>query len=226
MQGAIFDMDGLMFDTEKIYRNVWDHLPEEFGFPACPGLGEAVCGTSGEDLKRIVREHIPGIDADAFMDAGYARVHDTVLAVQPDEKPGLHEIIGFLKARGFQLAVASGSPQEIIELNIKRAGLTEAFGAVVSGFCVPRGKPAPDIFLESARRIGCDPGACYVFEDGANGIRAGAAAGCVTVMIPDLTAPDEELRALCAGIFPGLLEAMRAIEEGRLPGHATKMNKM
>lgn len=216
MQGAIFDMDGLMFDTEKIYRNVWDHLPVEFGFEACPGLGEAVCGTSGEDLKRIVRAHIPGIDADAFMDAGYDKVHDTVMAVQPDEKPGVHEIIGYLKGRGMKLAVASGSPQEIIELNLKRAGLTELFDAVISGFSVPHGKPAPDIFLESAKRIGCDPKECYVFEDGANGIRAGAAAGCVTVMIPDLTAPDEELRNLCAAVFESLLDAKTAIAENRI----------
>lgn len=216
MQGAIFDMDGLMFDTEKIYRHVWDHLPVEFGFDVCLGLGEAVCGTSGEDLKRIVRAHLPKIDADAFMDAGYDRVHDTVMAVQPDEKPGLHEIIRYLKARGMKLAVASGSPQEIIEINLKRAGLTEAFDAVISGFSVPHGKPAPDIFLESARRIGCDPKECYVFEDGANGIRAGAAAGCVTVMIPDLTAPDEELKTLCAAVFPTLLDAMHAIEENTL----------
>lgn len=216
MQGAIFDMDGLMFDTEKIYRNVWDHLPTEFGFDACPGLGEAVCGTSGEDLKRIVRAHIPGIDADAFMDAGYDKVHDTVMAVQPDEKPGVHEIIRYLKGRGLRLAVASGSPQEIIELNLKRAGLTASFDAVISGFSVPHGKPAPDIFLESAKRIGCDPKECYVFEDGANGIRAGAAAGCVTVMIPDLTAPDEELRNLCAAVFESLLDAMSAIAENRI----------
>lgn len=216
MQGAIFDMDGLMFDTEKIYRHVWDHLPVEFGFDVCSGLGEAVCGTSGEDLKRIVRAHLPKIDAEAFMDAGYDRVHDTVMAVQPDEKPGLHEIIRYLKARGMKLAVASGSPQEIIEINLKRAGLTEAFDAVISGFSVPHGKPAPDIFLESARRIGCDPKECYVFEDGANGIRAGAAAGCVTVMIPDLTAPDEELKTLCAAVFPTLLDAMHAIEENTL----------
>lgn len=216
MQGAIFDMDGLMFDTEKIYRNVWDHLPVEFGFDVCPGLGEAVCGTSGEDLKRIVRAHIPGIDADAFMDAGYDKVHDTVMAVQPDEKIGVHEIIRYLKGRGLRLAVASGSPQEIIELNLKRAGLTELFDAVISGFSVPHGKPAPDIFLESAKRIGCDPKECYVFEDGANGIRAGAAAGCVTVMIPDLTAPDEELRNLCAAVFESLLDAMSAIAENRI----------
>lgn len=216
MQGAIFDMDGLMFDTEKIYRNVWDHLPTEFGFDVCPGLGEAVCGTSGEDLKRIVRAHIPGIDADAFMDAGYDKVHDTVMAVQPDEKIGVHEIIRYLKERGLRLAVASGSPQEIIELNLKRAGLTESFDAVISGFSVPHGKPAPDIFLESAKRIGCDPKECYVFEDGANGIRAGAAAGCVTVMIPDLTAPDAELRNLCAAVFESLLDAMSAIAENRI----------
>lgn len=214
--GAIFDMDGLLFDTEKIYRFVWNHLPEEFGMTNDPTLGEAVCGTSGEHLRNIVQSHFPGLDADAFVRRGLARVEQTVMERQPEEKPGVHEILDYLKSRGLCLAVASGSPQAVIERNLARAGLTGYFDAVVSGFSVPHGKPAPDIFLESARQARCRPEDCYVFEDGANGIRAAASAGCTPVMIPDLTTPDEQLQALCAGIFPTLLHAMQAIQNGKL----------
>lgn len=214
--GAIFDMDGLLFDTEKIYRDVWNHLPEEFGMTNDPTLGEAVCGTSGEHLRKIVQSRFPEIDADAFVRRGLERVEQTVMERQPEEKPGVHEILDDLKSRGLRLAVASGSPEAVIQLNLERAGLTGYFDAVVSGFSVPHGKPAPDIFLESARRIGSRPEDCYVFEDGANGIRAAASAGCTPVMIPDLTEPDEQLEALCAGVYPTLLDALRAIQIGTI----------
>lgn len=215
-QGAIFDMDGLLFNTEKIYRNVWNHLPEEFGLENDPSLGEAVCGTSGEHLRNIVRGYFPTIDVDLFLSTGLQMVQEMIIAKQPEEKPGVHEILDYLKAQGVKLAVASGSPQEAIRLNLERGGLGGYFDAAISGFSVPNGKPAPDIFVESARQIGCSPKDCYVFEDGANGIRAAAAAGCTAVMIPDLTAPDDELRALCAGVYPSLLDAMKAIQDGGL----------
>ena len=76
---------------------------------------------------------------------------------------------------------------------------------------VSRSKPAPDIFLLAAQQIGCEPENCYVFEDGTNGIRAGAAAGCTTIMIPDLTPPNAQLEQLCAGIYPSLSDALNAI---------------
>lgn len=214
--GAIFDMDGLMFDTEKIYRYVWNHLPEEFGLENDPTLGEAVCGTSGAHMTKIVQSYFPELDADTFIRTGLRKVEETVIAEQPEEKPGIHEILDYLKSKGLRLAVASGSPQTVIQRNLERAGLTGYFDAVVSGFSVPNGKPAPDIFLESARRIGCRPEDCYVFEDGANGIRAAVAAGCIAVMIPDLTEPDQQLKTLCSGIYPTLLDVLRAIQIGEL----------
>lgn len=215
-QGAIFDMDGLMFDTEKIYRYVWNHLPEEFGLENDPTLGEAVCGTSGTHMIKIVQSYFPELDADVFIRTGLQKVEETVMAEQPEEKPGVHEILNYLKSKGVRLAVASGSPQTVIQRNLERAGLTEYFDAVVSGFSVPNGKPAPDIFLESARRIDCRPEDCYVFEDGANGIRAAVAAGCTAVMIPDLTKPDDQLKMLCTGIYPTLLDALRSIQIGTI----------
>ena len=82
---------------------------------------------------------------------------------------------------------------------------------MVSGVEVENGKPAPDIFLYAAEKIGIDPADCYVFEDGLNGIKAGAAAGCRVIMIPDLTEPTDEIRALCSGIYEDLGAAMRAL---------------
>ncbi|MGN1014935.1 MAG: HAD family hydrolase [Butyricicoccus sp.] len=215
-QGAIFDMDGLLFDTEAVYRRVWNHLPQEFGLENDPSLGEAVCGTSGEQLCSIIRDRFPSLDPDLFIQTGLERVQTMIRCTAPEEKPGVRRMLDYLHAHGVRLAVASGSPQDLIEYNLCRAGIRRYFRAVISGFSVPNGKPAPDIFLESARRIGCAPKDCYVFEDGKNGIRAAAAAGCAPVMIPDLTPPDEEIRRLCTGIYPSLTEAMDAIQQEKL----------
>lgn len=129
-------------------------------------------------------------------------------------KPGAREILTFLQARGVKLAAASSSGRERILKNFRYAGLDSFFDAVVSGQEVARGKPEPDIFFLAAERIGCLPEACYVFEDSVNGIRAGIAAGCVTVMVPDLARPPEELAV--SRICASLNEAKALIEQGML----------
>ena len=99
------------------------------------------------------------------------------------------------------------------ELNMERAGLTESFDALISGYTVPKGKPEPDIFLESARRMGCDSRDCYVIEDGENGILAVARAGCTPIMVPDLTAPREEFASLCKAVCLTLQDVIPIILE-------------
>ena len=104
----------------------------------------------------------------------------------------------------------------MIESNLRRNGFESFFEAVVCGADVLRGKPEPDIFLLAAERIGCAPEDCYVFEDGVNGSRAGIAAGCATVMVPDLMPPTEDLRNGCAGIYPSLTAVKEAIASNLL----------
>lgn len=208
-------MDGLLFDTERIYRESWMILAEEFGQVPNPEFPKAVCGSSGEHMRDIIREYYPAVDASAFADACVKRV-DAIVKVEVPEKPGIREILSYMKEQGMKIAVASSSSLQIIEHNLESTGIRKYFDAVVSGQEVKRGKPAPDIFELAASRLGLDPEDCYVFEDGSNGIHAGAAAGCTTVMIPDLTEPNEELEALAAGIYDSLLTAKAAIQEGKL----------
>ena len=99
----------------------------------------------------------------------------------------------------------------MVEHNLELAGIAQYFDVVVSGQEVVYGKPEPDIFLLAAERLGLSPMDCYVFEDGINGVKAGLAAGCTTIMIPDLTPPTEELKHACAGIYSSLLEAKDAM---------------
>ena len=216
-KGAIFDMDGLLTDTERFYSVSWRDTARSFGQPWVEGFDRFVAGTNGEKMLEIIHTHFPAVDAQAFMDACVEREHNLV-RTQLREMPGAAEIVRFFHERGVKLAVASSSSLSDIRDNLGRLGMLDFFDALVSGQEVTPGreKPAPDIFLLAAERIGCAPEECYVFEDGINGSLAGIAAGCATVMIPDLFQPTEELRQRCAGIFESLTRAKEAVETGEL----------
>lgn len=214
-KGAIFDMDGLLFDTERLYQESWLVIAREWGIIPDPAFPTAVCGTSGAHMRDVVREHYPEVDAEAYIQACLSRVAH-ILETDVPEKPGIHELLTYLHAQGVKIAVASSSLAHVVENNLRNAGVWEYFDAVVTGEQVKRGKPEPDIFLEAAKRLGLHPEECYVFEDGINGTRAGLAAGCATVMIPDLTAPTEDLINSCAGVYPSLLTVLEAIQNGML----------
>ena len=139
-----------------------------------------------------------------------------MLAKGVPEKPGAREILAFFQDRDVGIAVASSSGRRVILDNLRRAGLAAYFEVVASGEDVANGKPAPDIFLLAAQRLGLAPEECYVFEDSINGARAGMAAGCATVVVPDLIPPTEDLRSSSAGIYPSLHAAREAIAAGIL----------
>ena len=209
-QGAIFDMDGLLFDTERMYRDSWKQSAQQFGLVHNPDFPRAVCGSSGAHMREIILQYYPQVDAKAFADDCILRV-ERELETHVPEKTGVRDILQYFKQHGVRVAVASSSKRATVLHNLKQADILSYFDAVVSGDQVTHGKPAPDIFLLAAQQIGCEPENCYVFEDGINGIRAGAAAGCMTIMIPDLTPPNAQLEQLCAGIYPSLSDAMNAI---------------
>lgn len=215
LKGAIFDMDGLLLDTERLYCESWGEAAAAFGVKPAREFPKAVCGSSGQKMLDIIHSYYPRVDAVEFMNFCVRRV-EGLLQEEIPEKPGMREILYFFYKHGVKIAVASSTRRAVIEDNLRRLGILSLFNAVVSGEEVGRGKPAPDIFLLAAERIGCLPEECYVFEDSANGIRAGAAAGCTTLMIPDLTEPDDELRRLSAGVYASLLDALEAIVQGAL----------
>lgn len=213
--GAIFDMDGLLFDTERLYQESWQVIAHEWGFETVPGFETAVCGTSGAHMREVVRSYYPQVDTEKYIAACLDRVQRIVQQAVP-EKPGIREILSYMHGQGRRLAVASSSAVSLIENNLRQAGIGRYFDAIVSGDQVRRGKPEPDIFLEAARRLELAPADCYVFEDGLNGIRAGLAAGCATVMIPDRTPPTDALRQAGVQVYDSLLDALDALQTGAL----------
>ena len=214
--GAIFDMDGTLFDTEKLYRKAWLSVAPEFGVEPNYGLPIAACGTNmGEESVRVVESFYPHIDCKRY-------VERVLELVEADREKGLSlmtgvkEILNFFRDAQVKMAVASSAPVELIEDNLSRKNLRGYFDVLVGGNMVAHGKPAPDIFLLAAEKLKLAAADCYIFEDSFNGIRAAHAAGGAAIMIPDTMQPTDEIKSLCAGIFVNLSEAQQVIAEERL----------
>lgn len=210
MKGAIFDMDGLLFDTEKVYQETWHEIAREHNVKLGDGFLEAISGTSGEQMCRILERYYQVSDGTDIMQECMVRVQQK-LSVHVPIKEGVREILNFFREKGIRMAIASSSSVQQIESNLKISGINEYFTEIVSGNEVDRGKPAPDIFLLAARRIDCRPEECFVFEDSKNGICAGHKAGCVTIMVPDLIKPTPEIVPYCFRIYSGMREARKEI---------------
>lgn len=213
---VIFDMDGLMFDTEPIWASCWPTTLEEFGLPYMDGLADAMRGTNGSEAISIIEKwYEDRVDAKALVSRYYEIAHDA-LRDGAEKKPGLDSLLEYLTAKGTPMAVASSSSPEMIRANLERAGIFDCFSAVVSGLEVQRAKPYPDVFLRAAQLLDALPGETVVLEDSYNGVRAGSAGGFCTVMVPDLSEPTDEMRKLAHSILPSLNEVKERFELGDL----------
>lgn len=204
--GAIFDMDGVLFDTEKVYQQTWHEIAAELKVTLANGFLRDISGSSGARMNQVIETYFQVPDGAGIARECMSRVREK-LSVHVPMKEGVREILEFFRQEGMPVAVASSSLSQQIETNLKNAGIDGFFSEIVSGTEVEQGKPAPDIFLRAAERIGCKPEQCFVFEDSENGVKAGYAAGCATIMVPDLIAPSPQIQQYCTRIFRSLVEA-------------------
>ena len=217
-KGVIFNMDGLMFDTERLWDTFWEPACEALGVPMPADRAAFYAsgrGLAGQYLLEHIREYFPMIDPQKMLDKVW-QVGDARFAQGVPCKPGLKELLATLEEKGIPRIVASSSPRNMIEQNLQTTGTARYFHDVVCGADVQRSKPAPDIFLEAARRLGLDCRDCVVLEDSFNGVRAGHAAGALTVMVPDLAQPDEEIRQLYDYCCHDLSEVRDLLLAGKL----------
>jgi len=191
IHGVLFDMDGLVVDTEKLFTRFWVEASQFYGFPMTrqQALGmRALSGTAGEkqlhsyfgpcaDYRRIRAKRIELMDA--FISSN---------GVEP--KPGIRELLEYLQERQIPCAITSSSPVERIRRYLEPLGLYGYFDKILSGHDVPNGKPAPDIYLYGSAALGLKPEACLALEDAPAGILSAYRAGCMSVMIPDQDEPD------------------------------------
>ena len=210
--GIIFDMDGILFDTEHLWQELWHEIAEERGVTLPEDWVYRVSGTSGELQSRIVAECYHVENGDAIVADCKSRMYKKLQTSVP-VKRGVPEVLEEMRRQGKKIAVASSSDLGQIESNLRVAGLLSYFDAVVSGQEVEHAKPAPDIFLLAAKKLGCAPEDCVVFEDSFNGVRAGKRAGMFVCMVPDLIAPTPEIEILCGSVRKDFFEVLDDIRE-------------
>ena len=216
IKGVIFDMDGLMFDTERIWATLWEPALAGLGLSYKEGLDEAARGTAGDSMRAVLRRFYgPDCDPDRIIEA----LHEQgVIAFQapPPKKPGLDEILAWLEQRHIPMVVASSSRMASILRHLNNWHMTDHFKALISGEQFSASKPDPEIFLTAAKALGTVPAETLVLEDSYNGVRAGARGGFVTVMVPDLAPADDEMRSLYTAECRDLFEVKKLLEAGKL----------
>ena len=201
--GVVFDMDGILIDSEPLFRMAAQRAADELGYVLADETYESWMGLPPQAVEAGVRA---SFGTEFPMDEFRARFH-TVWRTHTDRhgvpaQPGMRDLLASLHARGVPFGVATSTQREQAERSLALAGLAPYIDVLVAGNEVAAGKPAPDIFLRAATAIGVTPERCIALEDSAVGVRAAAGARMLTIMVPDLHRPTLEIARLAQYVLP------------------------
>lgn len=208
IKAVIFDMDGVLIDTEKHYNAAWCEAAHRAGFENFAREHALMLRSCDPTLASEMMKDIfgAGFDYYAIREVRRGLVAERLEKYGLEKKPGIDEILAFLHERKIKAAVATATPIELTLQHLEQIGVKDQFDRIVSAKQVAHGKPAPDVYLYACGQIGEDPSDCIAVEDSPNGIRSAYAAGCRPVMVPDLTQPDEEIRPLLYAVADTLAD--------------------
>ena len=204
---VIFDMDGVLFDTERLMLKCWQKACGEYGIDDIDKIYPACIGTTGPTTIEIFNEYYANkYPFSEIQPKALEAMHEHIDHFGPPVMPFAPELLSSLYEEGFQIGLASSTFSDLIRKELSRAGLETYFSVVIGGDMIERGKPAPDIFLRACSELGRGPANVYVIEDSENGIRAAHAAGAIPIMVPDMVSPSDEILSMCAHVANDLKE--------------------
>lgn len=209
-RGVIFDMDGVIFDSESVWKRSFEAANVEFGAALTEAERQRCCGKDENSIRRDLRSEHPELDADAYRDFMLKYVEDALSANGAPLKDGFCELVGFLHKNGIATALATSSKRKRAELLFEKKGLdiSRLFAAKVFGEDVAASKPNPEIFSIAARGIGLEPARCVVLEDSLNGLEAAKRGGFGSIMVRDIIEPTEESRKQCLLVADSLFDVL------------------
>lgn len=216
IKAVIFDMDGVLIDTEKHYFSCWLQASKEAGFPFTEEQALSLRSCDAKAAEKRMKE-IFGEEFDyyAIRERRRQLVKETLEICGLEKKPGVEETLLYLREKGIKTAVATATPLDHAKEHLTQLGIMELFDSIVSAKEVEHGKPAPDVYLYACEQIGEKPEHCIAVEDSPNGILSAYRAGLKPVMVPDLTQPDEELGLLLFGCVNSLSGVCQIIDNLR-----------
>ena len=208
VRGVLLDMDGTLCDTETVWRDAALVAATDLGVELDLGTYLSIVGIPLEQGRARMLEALgPSFPLDAW----FSRCEDVVHGSEIPLKAGVLDLLDALEAAGLPAALCTSSGHAAVERHLGGRGVLERLSAVVAAGDYARSKPEPDPYLTAAARIGVPASDCLAVEDSPNGLRSAHAAGCVTVMVPDLVAPTDEVRALCDLVVSDLGALARGI---------------
>ena len=205
VEGIIFDMDGLMLDTERISLRAWQRAAELTGLHMPAEVPYLVIGRGAKDTPEILRRALgEAFPLGRFLETAGRVYHEMIEARPPPLKPGLLELLDFLDSREVPKVVATSTRARTGSIKLKSVNLYDRFSGHLFGDQVDRGKPNPEIFLKAAVLLGLSPSSCLVLEDSLSGIEGACKARIPVIMVPDLIEPTDEIRkrvtAVCGSL--------------------------
>ncbi|MCM1193032.1 MAG: HAD family phosphatase [Butyrivibrio sp.] len=209
MKAVVFDMDGVLFDTERLCQDSWLVVAEEDGLPGMDEIFPQCIGRNANDSRKIVMDaYGEDFDYQGFRQRASDWFWEYIEKNGLPMKPGVREILAWLQKEGRLIGLASSTRRSTVLNHLEQAGIGGYFSAVVTGDMVEHSKPRPDIYLMACKELGVEPAQAYAIEDSPNGIRSAYAAGMAPLMVPDMIAPDEEMVRLSKRIFKDLGEVL------------------
>ncbi len=205
IKGAIFDMDGVLLNSEILYQRFWCEAGREFGYPFEAKHVLRLRSLTGINAIKVLEEMFhEGFPYEEVKARRKILMEEHIDKYGVEVKEGVREILEYLKEQGIKLALATSSERNRAKKHLSLNGLWDYFDETVCGGEVVNGKPEPDIYELAAKKLGFKPEECLAFEDSPNGVTSAYRAGCITVMVPDLDEPTQELMSMVDYKIDGL----------------------
>ncbi|BDR15217.1 phosphatase [Vibrio sp. STUT-A11] len=211
---AIFDMDGLLLDTERVCMRVFQEACEVQQLPFYTEVYLSIIGRNAAGIEAIFRKAY-GNDLDRLHQEWRTRYNAVVKHQAIPVKEGVVELLEWLKEQSLPIAVATSTAKDVAKIKLELAGLSKYIDNLTTGCEVSNGKPDPEIYLLAANRLNVEPTKCLAFEDSNNGVRAAVAANMSTYQIPDLVEPCDEVRQFGHSIVPSLHDVLKELKQTR-----------
>lgn len=213
-KAVVFDMDGVIFDSERMILDIWMELGEEHNIQGIEKTMHKCLGVNAAETRQIfLRDYGDDFPYDIYVKEASRRYHAKADGGELPMKPGVCELLCFLKEKGYIIGLASSTREACVRQELKDAGIIDFFDELICGDMLKKSKPEPDIYLMACDKLGVTPQEAIAIEDSFNGIRSAYAAGMSPVMVPDIAHPDDEMKKKCFKIFASLLEVKEWLED-------------